>query len=181
MKSKLSHSTHFELPGTLVASLLMFAFFAFAQPASAEQEKLVLPPPGPHDSCPVCGMFPAKYPDWVATIVFKDGHAHHFDGSKDFFKFLLNMKKYSKDHKKEDIAKMGVTDYYATRKINPLTAYYVIGSDVLGPMGHELVPHPDTYDADEFMKDHRGRAILRFDDITLELLEGLDKGEFPRK
>ncbi|MES9854890.1 MAG: hypothetical protein ABW170_24045 [Candidatus Thiodiazotropha sp. L084R] len=22
-------------------------------------------------------MFVAKYPEWIATVVYKDGHAHH--------------------------------------------------------------------------------------------------------
>ena len=42
--------------------------FALAQPPAAE-----LPKPGTKDLCPVCGMLTAKYPNWVATIVYKDG------------------------------------------------------------------------------------------------------------
>jgi nitrous oxide reductase accessory protein NosL len=38
----------------------------------------------------------------------------------------------------------------------------VIGSDVLGPMGHELVPHDSSEEAREFMADHKrpARAAL---------------------
>ncbi|MER2603690.1 MAG: nitrous oxide reductase accessory protein NosL, partial [Candidatus Competibacter phosphatis] len=57
--------------------------------SSARTEPLQLPAPGPQDTCPVCGMFVSLYPDWVATLVYKDGHAHHFDGAKDLFKYLL--------------------------------------------------------------------------------------------
>ena len=39
-------------------------------------EGLRLPAPGPKDTCPVCGMFVSLYPDWVATVLYKDGHAH---------------------------------------------------------------------------------------------------------
>jgi copper chaperone NosL len=35
--------------------------------------------PSPRDKCPVCGMFVAKYPDFLAQIVFKDGSALFFD------------------------------------------------------------------------------------------------------
>jgi hypothetical protein len=38
--------------------------------------------PGPKDKCPVCGMFVAKYPDWVAALVFSDGSTVFFDGVK---------------------------------------------------------------------------------------------------
>lgn len=161
------------IPGLLLALLLWSV-----APVMAGGKTIAVPPPGPTDACPVCGMFPVKYPDWTATIVYKDGHAHHFDGAKDFFKYLLDMKKFSGGHKKSDIMAMAVTDYYATDKIDPRTAFYVIGSDVLGPMGHELVPHPDMYDAKSFMKDHKGKRILTFDEVTMPLLRGLDKGEF---
>jgi nitrous oxide reductase accessory protein NosL len=137
-----------------------------------------LPKPGTTDACPVCGMFPAKYPDWVATVLFEDGHADHFDGAKDFFKYLLDMDKFASGRKKEQITGLGVTDYYATEMIDAKQAIYVIGSDVLGPMGHDLIPHPDRYDADAFMKDHKGYKLLRFDQITKSMLFGLDDGKF---
>lgn len=136
------------------------------------------PMPGPQDACPVCGMFPHRYPDWIATVLYKDGHADHFDGAKDLFKYLLDMEKYASGRKAQDIIKIGVTDYYATELIDAKTAYYVIGSDVLGPMGHELIPHPDEFDTKEFAKDHFGKRVLRFDEITMDILLGLDRGEF---
>ena len=137
-----------------------------------------VPMPHDRDACPVCGMFPARYPDWIATVLFKDGHADHFDGAKDMFKYLLNMEKYASGRKAADIERIAVTDYYATKRIDARTALYVIGSDILGPMGHELIPHPDQYDADEFLKDHQGKRLMTFDEVTMEILLGLDKGEF---
>jgi nitrous oxide reductase accessory protein NosL len=139
---------------------------------------LQLPDPGPKDTCPVCGMFVALYPDWVATVLYKDGHAHHFDGAKDLFKYLLNLPKYAPDHQSADIAVIGVTEYYGVTRIDARAAWYVIGSDILGPMGHELVPLATQAGAEEFLKDHQGRRMVRFDEITVELLENLDRGEF---
>jgi len=165
----------------LLCSLFLTLLFMAITPARADAQRVSIPAPGPTDSCPVCGMFPAKYPDWVAAVQYKQGHVHYFDGPKDFFKYLLDMKKFASGHKKQDIIAMGVTDYYATRLIDPKKALYVIGSDVLGPMGHDLVPHPDKFDAGEFMKDHKGKRILTFDEITMELLLALDKGEFLMK
>ncbi len=53
-------------------------------------------------------------------------------------------------------------------------AYYVVGSDVLGPMGHELIPFASEKDAKTFLVDHRGQKILHFKDVTPELLDKLD-------
>jgi nitrous oxide reductase accessory protein NosL len=123
-------------------------------------------------------MFVSRYPDWVATVLYRDGHAHHFDGAKDMFKYLLDLPKYAPGHTSADIASIGVSEYYGLTRIDAHLAWYVIGSDVLGPMGHELVPLRTPDEATEFLRDHHGKRILRFDDVTLPLLRGLDQGQF---
>ncbi len=145
--------------------------------SSVWAEELHLPAPDAKATCPVCGMFVSLYPDWVATVRYQDGHAHHFDGSKDLFKYLLNLPKYASDRRAADIVAIGVTEYYGLTRINARTAWYVIGSDVLGPMGHELVPLATQAEAEEFLRDHKGKRILRFDEVTPVLLEHLDQGK----
>ncbi|MGB4876716.1 MAG: nitrous oxide reductase accessory protein NosL [Candidatus Competibacter sp.] len=144
----------------------------------AWSQELQLPAPGSKDTCPVCGMFVSRYPDWVATVLYKDGHVHHFDGAKDLFKYLLNLPKYAPDHTQADIAATGVTDYYGVKRLDARAAWYVIGSDVLGPMGHEPVPLATQADAEEFQRDHKGKRILRFDELTPPVLDNLDQGKF---
>ncbi len=134
--------------------------------------------PGPRDLCPVCGMVVSKYPAWIATVAYKDGHAHHFDGAKDMFKYLFDLPRYAKGHRAEDIARIGVTEYYGLKRIDARQAWYVIGSDVPGPMGHELVPLASKADAEEFLRDHRGRRILRFHEVSKTLPSMLDAGRF---
>ncbi len=135
------------------------------------------PSPGPKDTCPVCGMFVSLYPDWIATALYQDGHAHHFDGAKDLFKYLLNLPKYAPGHSKNDIVAIGVTEYYGVTRIDAHAAWYVLGSDMLGPMGHELVPLATQAEATDFLKDHHGKRIVRFDEVTPALLEQLDHGK----
>ena len=147
--------------------------------ALAVGEPVRTPAPGPEDTCPVCGMFVAKYPEWIATVLYEDGHAHHFDGAKDLFKYLLDLAKWAPGHRAADIAAIGVTEYYGLTRIDARQAWYVIGSDTLGPMGHELVPFASREDADAFLHDHKGQRVLKLEDVTLELLEGLDEGRFP--
>ena len=73
---------------------------------------------------------------------------------------------------------MGVTEYYSVSRIDARAAWYVIGSDTLGPMGHELVPLTTQAEAEEFQRDHQGKRIVRFDEVTPALLEQLDQGKF---
>lgn len=137
-----------------------------------------LPKPALTDTCPVCGMFVSKYPAWVATVAYRDGHAHHFDGAKDLFKYLFDLPKWAPGHRAEDIQAIGVTEYYGLKRIDARQAFFVIGSDVLGPMGHELVPLATREEAEEFLRDHQGKALLRFDEVQPRLPERLDQGSF---
>lgn len=124
--------------------------------------------PGEKQKCPVCGMFVARYPDWVCQILFKDGDREVFDGAKDFFRFLLDMKGFGGKRGPADVAAVFVTDYYSLEPIDGKGASYVIGSDVYGPMGRELIPFARRADAEEFLRDYGGR-ILGFDKVPAEL------------
>ena len=137
-----------------------------------------LPKPGDRDLCPVCGMLVAKYPNWIAIVVYRDGHAHFFDGAKDLFKYLGNLSRYAPGHKAADIAGIWVTEFYGLTRVDARQAFYVIGSDTLGPMGHEFVPLANRADAEDFLKDHKGKRIVSFAQATPELAIRLDKGTF---
>ncbi|MBL3527577.1 MAG: nitrous oxide reductase accessory protein NosL [gamma proteobacterium endosymbiont of Lamellibrachia anaximandri] len=156
--------------------IIILGFLLLAQPVVSGS--VDLPKPGPTDTCPVCGMFVAKYPEWVATVRYKDGHAHHFDGAKDLFKYLLDLPKWAPGHQAENIDSIGVTEYYGLALIDAHEAFYVIGSDVLGPMGHELIPLETKEDAEEFLRDHKGLSIIRFNQVVGEMLIKLDNGVF---
>lgn len=151
-----------------------------ADPAGpkATTEAPAVRPPGPRDLCPVCGMLVAKYPAWIAIVRLRDGGHRYFDGPKDLFKWLLDLPRYAPGVRRDDVAGILVTEFYGLKLVDARGAHYVIGSDVLGPMGHELVPLADATDAAEFVRDHRGKRVLRFGEVTRELTERLDRGRF---
>ena len=130
--------------------------------------------PSKKDKCPVCGMFVYKYPDWVGEILFRDGSRAFFDGAKDLFKYYFNLKKYQPSKSIKDISAIYVTEYYDMKIIDAKTAFFVIGSDVYGPMGKELIPFVNRDDAEAFKKDHKGKRILRFKDIKPGIIKKLD-------
>ncbi len=119
-------------------------------------------------------MFVYKYPDWVGKIVFKDGSLAFFDGAKDLFKYYFNLKKYNPGKTIKDIAAIYVTEYYEMKIVEAGSAFFVVGSDVYGPMGKELIPFVNKADAGEFKKDHKGKRILRFEDINPGVIKKLD-------
>ena len=129
---------------------------------------------GPKDKCPVCGMFVAKYPDFAAQIQFRDGATVHFDGTKDMFKYYLNLSRYAPGKKVTDISAVLVSNYYDLALVDGVRAYFVAGSDVYGPMGRELIPFANESEAKEFMNDHKGKSILRFQQVTPAVVKSLD-------
>jgi copper chaperone NosL len=130
--------------------------------------------PKPTDKCPVCGMFVAKYPDFLAEVIYQDGAYAVFDGAKDLFKYLLNLRTYAPSRRASDIGAVYVTGYYSLALIDGKRAWYAVGSDISGPMGHELIPFASEKEAKEFMVDHKGKRLLRFDEVTPDVLKGLE-------
>jgi nitrous oxide reductase accessory protein NosL len=118
------------------------------------------------EKCPICGMFVYKYPKWAAQIFYKNSH-YSFDGVKDMMKYYFAHKK--------NISKILVIDYYSQETIDALKAYFVIGSDVYGPMGDELIPFKSKSEAKVFSMDHKGFKVLNFDEIKEQEVHKLDE------
>jgi nitrous oxide reductase accessory protein NosL len=41
-------------------------------------------------------------------------------------------------------------------------------------MGRELIPFEKEADAKEFLIDHKGKSVLKFKEISIETIKGLD-------
>lgn len=153
--------TKWLVAGVVLASLTLGAALAGEPPR-----------PQASDRCPVCGMFVIKYPEWVAALEYRDDGWVFFDGPKDMFRYLHDMGTYAPGHRPEDVQTVWVTDYYTTRMIDAHQALFVAGSNVMGPMGHELVPLASEEDAETFRADHGGDPPLRFAEVTPEEIPG---------
>ena len=125
--------------------------------------------------CPVCGMFVAKFQNWAGEIEAKDGTHYYFDGVKDMMKFHFEPDRYDVPLKPGQIEAVRVSDYYELAPIDAKKAWYVIGSNVYGPMGDELIPFRSKVDAEIFSKDHFGKSIVSFEEIDAKLIHGLDQ------
>jgi nitrous oxide reductase accessory protein NosL len=121
------------------------------------------PLPGEKDRCVVCGMFVAPYPQWTAALEVKDGRRFYFDGPKDLFVCLFDLPAYLPGVTAEQITGVYVTEYYSATLRLATEVIFVTGSDVLGPMGQELVPVLGREAAETFRHDHAGKALMRFD------------------
>lgn len=115
--------------------------------------------------CPVCGMYPARFPKWAAQIIFSDRTAHFFDSPVDLFMFLDQTARFDPAHTVADVAAMYVADYRSGAWLDAHSAAFVLGAAVRGPMrGADLPAFADEASARIFAGEHGGRVLL-FDGI----------------
>lgn len=128
---------------------------------------------GPRERCPVCGMFVAQYPEWIATIVLENGEQLFFDGAKDMLRYYFALP--NGPVTRENIQGVFVTEYYSARYTPADEVFFVLGSDVYGPMGAELIPVRGQQHAETFMKDYNGNRIVTFAEVTPAMLAPDDR------
>ena len=153
----------------VISFLIIFFLVAVSSAAEPKDSN-----PSHKEKCAVCGMFVSMFADRNARIQFKDATQAIFCGAKCMFKYYLNVKKYNPGKNKNDVTVISVKDYYSATSIDALKAFFVIWSDVYGPMGHEPIPFEKDVDAKKFLQEHKGKKILRFNDINPNLMKSLD-------
>ena len=133
--------------------------------------------PVPADArCPVCGMFPARTPEWAAQLIFANGDAHFFDSPLSLFMYLQDLRRYSPARQREDVATIYVTDSTAPGGgtwTAAESAWYVHGSSARGPMRAGNLPafaHQGTAQA---FADQRGGQVLAFVQVDATVVQRL--------
>jgi nitrous oxide reductase accessory protein NosL len=154
---------------TLPAIFISFLFLA--NPLLAQPSKEI----SPQERCPVCGMFVAKYPDWITQVRLSNGTVKFFDGVKDMMAFTFDSASFGAPGQKAQ--EIWVKDYYTLAWLDGRSAWYVVGSNVYGPMGHEFIPFGSAAAAENFRKDHNGTKVVRFDEITEPLVQSMRHGQ----
>jgi len=155
---------------TVLYGLILLVFLVVASPAQGKENI-----PDAKERCPVCGMFVAKYPLWLATLTVESNKLLYFDGVKDMMAYYFTPVDYGAPAD-QIVSKIEVKDYYSQKWIDGKAAWFVLGSDMLGPMGHELIPFSSEAAAKNFLKDHHGTEIMLFTDITADRISSMRKG-----
>lgn len=129
--------------------------------------------------CPVCGMFPARAPEWAAQVIFKNGDAQFFDSPLSLFMYLRDVARYSPGRSAGSIVAHYVTDATTpmagglARWIDALGAYYVHGSSAKGPMRAGNLPAFASREAAQAFAARRGGTVLTFGAIDAALVAHL--------
>lgn len=142
--------------------------FCVTSPAVAHDAASGLAPDAPRlppadTRCPVCGMFPARYPRWAAQVIYTDHHAHFFDSPVDLFQFLRSVERHRPGFSRADILSIWVSDARAEAPPQwlPLeSAWLVHGASVNGPMRTPDLPaFASQAEAESFAREHGGQAL----------------------
>lgn len=123
--------------------------------------------------CPVCGMYPARFPHWAAQAIYRDGAVQFFDSPVNLHVFLDDVSRYNGAYGKADIAATFVTDVTSGNWVESAGAHYVHGSNALGPMRDGNLPAFTEREAAERFAAERGGVVLSADQITPEILRSL--------
>ena len=129
--------------------------------------------------CPVCGMtvggkegqgVTVIFKDGrvvtfggVAAAVFKDGHVVGFEGARCLFIYNSVPQKYHVDIK--DITHQYVTDFAGKKMIDLSQAFLVLGSNVKGLMGYDLIPFAVKEEAEKFAAENDGKWIVQLHEV----------------
>ena len=151
---------------------LMFLSFTVCFPAVHAKDAGPMAITKDH-KCPTCGMRVAGFTNWHTQIVYPDHTNQAFCAVKCLMAYYFEPSRFSDAHNPGDSKTLFAKDYYTQAWHNMDKMVFVMGSDVMGPMGKDLVPFADKKAAETFLADHNGEAILQFDEITPELIQKL--------
>ena len=156
----------------------------------AEADVCVVAPPTPYDPalglpltaartvptaarCPVCGMYPARSLDWAGQIIFSNGDAQFFDSPVSLLMFLNDVPRYSAGRTADDIVARYVTDVTSKEWIDAGAAFYVYGSNALGPMRAGNLPAFAARSAAEDFARRRGGEVRALGAIDAAMLQSM--------
>jgi copper chaperone NosL len=125
--------------------------------------------------CPVCGMYPARFPRWAAQSIFRDGAAHYFDSPIDLFVFLQKVDRYDSRYALNEVAVSFVSDFETGQWIEAQDAFFVHGSSAFGPMRDADLPAFASREAADALTRSRGGRVLAFTEVTPELIQSLNR------
>lgn len=116
------------------------------------------------ERCKHCGMKIDPTSAWRTELVGDDGKAITFDTPRCALTSWRSGATAAKS--------VRVREYYDQKERDGNDVRFIVGGDVLGPMGPDLVP-VDPPRASKFIQDHAADRALRLDEITTPVLAGI--------
>ena len=117
--------------------------------------------------CTECGMPIDPTSRWTAGVTNAAGEEQLFDTPKCLFRFM-----HGDDGRGASLA--WFTEYYSQQRRPGTSLRFVTGSNLMGPMGADLVPVEGAPAARRFAADHLGQESLTYEHVDEAHLRALD-------
>lgn len=111
--------------------------------------------------CDLCGMRVDPSSGWRAGARDASGQALAFDAPKCLFR---------RHFERGAVSEPWVIEYYSQARRPARDLFFVIGTDLHGPMGRDLVPVAGREAADRLSREHHGERVLSFDEVTRDVV-----------
>ena len=116
------------------------------------------------DRCPVCAMMPAKHAKFASAIQLKSGETYYFCGTGCMIRTWMHPEVFL-NVPADKLERCVVPAYFSGEQIDGLSAFWVAGSDVVGPMGPALVPLKSADGVDAFRERHGGSVVFKMGEL----------------
>ncbi len=124
------------------------------------------------DRCPMCAMRVIDHPDWAGAIELSTGATYYTCSVRCTLATAMRSESFL-GVAPDQIKRVRVPHYLEKGKsLDANSAWYVIDSDVRGPMGLALLPAASEQEAQTLVRRHQGRVLSR-KDVTLDVLKDL--------
>ncbi len=148
--------------GALSRTALGFGVFAAAACAGGEDEASAQR--ATTGRCALCGMRVTRGSAFASGAVEANGQEVLFDSVKCMFRWL---------GQHTDARDPWTTEHLSRSEHPARDLFYVMGSDIDGPMGADLVPVDTREHAEQIRTSHHGTQILAFSEVTSDVLDEL--------
>jgi nitrous oxide reductase accessory protein NosL len=132
------------------------------------------------DRCPVCAMPVADHPRFACALQLDDGTTYYFCGTGCMIRSWLRPDVFL-GVSAERLRRTVVQEYFTGAHVDGMDVTWVVGSDVMGPMGPALVPVMGDKALEAFQRRHGGKTLFRLSDLDDETWERITgKSVLPR-
>lgn len=158
-----------------IATTLLLCLMACSEESSTSQALHAPVAFQAGDECHVCGMIITGFPGPKGEVIeSKSGAVRKFCSTRDMLGWWLQPE-YQHLQAALYVHDMAATDWRQPddrHLIDARSAYFVVGTPLQGSMGRTLATYK-TLEAAQKLVDEKGGRVLRFEEITLELLNQL--------